>query len=266
MNHRFATQLIMVGMQIDFAYRFRMLLWMSQSVIWCLIFPFLWLASYGGQDQIAGFTRSDIITYFIGIIVLEYIVESYVNVDVRNFVHDGRLTAILLKPVNMVTYFFYNQIGFRFTRAAIFIITLSVVFLLYPHVLSFPTHLSTYPLFFVGILLANLIAFNIKFMLGCIAFWVEETAGIDIFYWFISYIFVGWVGPIDFFPLWFQHLSALLPFQYILYFPLSIFLEQQSLFEIGKGLVFAGAWCVLLVIARRFLFARAIQRYNAVGG
>jgi ABC-2 type transport system permease protein len=141
----------------------------------------------------------------------------------------------------------------------------AVVITVFHFPFTLPQHLYTIPLLFLSILFGNLIAFNLKMIVSCAAFWLEEAHPVRVVYWIMSNVFMGWVGPLVLFPHWFQILSALLPWQYTLYTPVMIYMEVFNMHATLQSLLGAAIWLVIVTIARRIVLAKSLRHFNAVG-
>ncbi len=257
--------LLKTSVKIDMHYRFRVLIWMAMSAIWVMVYPVVWLAVYGDRTELSGFSRSDLLTYFIGILVMEYLAQSYVDEDMHEEIREGKISALLLKPVHFVRYFFFVHIGYKLLPLGVYavLITLGVSVLDIPF--SLPTQWYTLPVFACTVVIGHLIAYNLKMILACAAFWIEEAEPLRVLYWIVCNLFMGWMGPLVFFPLWFQQLSTHLPWQYTAYFPIMIFLENVTVGAMTYGIAVSVVWLGIAVAVRHVVVRYSIRRYNAVG-
>ena len=64
---------------------------------------------------------------------------------------------------------------------------------------------------------------------------------------------------------WVVVLKAL-PFQYLAYFPATVFLGKVEGTDLVYGLLFELAWVVTFFILARWLYSRGLRRYSAYGG
>lgn len=257
--------LITTSLKIDMTYRFRVFIWMCSGFSWVIVYPNVWLAIYGSRTVIDGLTRTDLLTYFIGILVMEYMLQSYVEEDLHEQIRDGKISAILLKPIDFVRYFYFLHTGYRLVPATVYVLlaTFAIVFFHVP--VTLPHHWVTVPLFLTSLALGNLIAFNLKMIVSVAAFWIEEAEPVRVIYWIVSSTFMGWVGPIVLFPHWFQKLSAAIPWQYTLYFPVVVFMEVVKGRQALTGLGIAAVWLLAIVLIRRWAVRKSLQHFNAVG-
>lgn len=246
-------------------YRFRVLIWMAMSAIWVFVYPVIWIAVYGDRNELFGFARADLLTYFVGILVMEYLAQSYVDEDLHEEIREGKISALLLKPVSFVRYFFFVHIGYKIVPLLVYAVLISGAVFIFRVPFSAPAHWYTVPLFAASVVIGHLIAYNLKMILACAAFWIEEAEPLRVLYWIVCNLFMGWMGPLVFFPLWFQQLSTHLPWQYTAYFPIMVFLENVTKNQITYGIAVSVVWLVIAVILRSITVRHAIRRYNAVG-
>ncbi|HLD21415.1 MAG TPA: ABC-2 family transporter protein [Patescibacteria group bacterium] len=266
MKESLAGILIRTGIQYDFIYPFRSLIWTLNSVVYIVVFPFIWLTVYNDQEVLFGYSREGIITYFVLLLMVEYLVMSFIDEEMNYDIREGKISNILLKPVNITQWYFYDQFGFRIMRIVLFAL-LYIVLTTFFHLPFFvPTHWYTIPFVLVSIIFGNLLAFQYKMILGCISFWIEEAYAIRLIVTMFTTILTGFIAPLVFLPLMVQHISVFLPFQYMLYFPLAIYLETLSIPTIIGGLSIACIWLILLWYIRSLVLQKSIRHYNAIGG
>ena len=72
--------------------------------------------------------------------------------------------------------------------------------------------------------------------------------------------------PLSFYPLWFQKLSTVLPFQASVYLPTQIFLGRISGREAVHTLLLQVVWVVILWFLAKILFRFAVRKVTIQGG
>ena len=76
----------------------------------------------------------------------------------------------------------------------------------------------------------------------------------------------GVVVPFTFFPEWFQQIMNWLPFQYISYVPVTIYLGKRQGAALNEALLIQLAWAVGLFVAGRLVWARSVRNVVVQGG
>jgi len=97
-------------------------------------------------------------------------------------------------------------------------------------------------LFGVALAAAVLLQFLTFESLNLLAFWVENTYGLRFTMRVIMEVAGGAIIPLSFFPGLLQKVFALLPFPYLVYFPMRIYLNKIEFTEILPELVRAAVW------------------------
>jgi len=72
--------------------------------------------------------------------------------------------------------------------------------------------------------------------------------------------------PLSFFPGWLVNFLNFLPFKYLYYFPVAIFLGQVSLNEAVFGVAVSFAWLVVLYLSYKIIWFFGLRHYNVFGG
>jgi ABC-2 type transport system permease protein len=100
-------------------------------------------------------------------------------------------------------------------------------------------------------------------MLG---FWFLEVTSLLYVINTLAFFVSGQMFPLDLLgPTWGGVLKAL-PFQYLAYFPASVFLGKVQGADLWRGLLTALVWVVAFVAMARLLFRAGVRRYSAFGG
>lgn len=247
------------------AYRARMLIWALVDASYIFVFPFLWLAIYGSREEVAGFDRQEIVTYYLVLLLMSATVNTYLDYVTIEKIRDGEASKYLTKPIN---FFFYEYIvGFPYNAVKLFFILL-FFFIASPWLKQyfvFPSsvlHLLSIALVFAA---ANIMRSVWEFIVGMSAFWLEEAGSVRNVNHAAILLFAGELAPLAFFPLWFQETSAYLPFRYFVSFPIDVYLQRVDGFGILTGVVGMLAWTAVFAIIAMVVWRRGVRRYTAVG-
>lgn len=232
-----------------------------------LIF-FLWSSVFSDPTRIVfGYDQAKILTYVFGILILRAVVFSSRTVDVAGEIASGDLTNYLLKPINYFRYWFTRDLSSKALNLAFALVEGTILFL----ILRPPFFLQTDPmilLFFVSALvMAVLIYFSLLFLTSMITFWAPSSG------WPVQFLFIaivteflsGAVFPLDVMPALFQKIVHFLPFQYLLFFPLQIYLGKLNSSTMLSGVIIALVWTLILIMAVNWVWKKGIKNYAAEG-
>lgn len=252
----------------EFAYRLNFIMWRVRNVAQIFLVFFLWSSVFAGQRQeLFGYNRDKILTYVFGILILRAIVLSARAVDVASEISSGDITNLLLKPINYFRYWFTRDISSKALNLVFAAVEATLLFF----ILKPPFFVQTNPLnivlFIVAILLAVAIFFHLLFLVNMIAFWVPEAgwAGQFLFIVIFSEFLSGGVFPIDILPQVLQNIIYALPFPYLLFFPLQVYLGKLSTMTMLQGLAVSFVWLLILVFTVNYVWSKGIKKYEAVG-
>jgi ABC-2 type transport system permease protein len=98
-----------------------------------------------------------------------------------------------------------------------------------------------------------------------LSFWIENTYGIRFTIRVIMEVLAGAIIPLSFFPGVLQKIFLLLPFQFLIYLPMKIYLGKISLSQIPFEILREGGWIVGFGILNLFIWKRGIRQYVAQG-
>ena len=76
----------------------------------------------------------------------------------------------------------------------------------------------------------------------------------------------GVMIPFTFFPEWFQSIAARLPFQYIGYVPVTIYLGKREGGALAEALLTQAAWSLVLFLLARWFWNRSVRHVTLQGG
>ncbi len=248
-----------------FTYRLNFAMWRFRVVLQLLTVYFLWSTLLMGRTSIFGYTTSQMLTYVLGTSFISSIVLSTRTFQIGEQINDGTLSNFLIKPISYIIYWFAYDLGDKAMNIFFSIIELTLILFIFRP----PLFLQANPLFlFLGLLatfLAVLLYFFFGFLLGLLGFWSNETWGPRFIFFIIINFFAGSLFPLDILPKGVFKVLELLPFPYLLYFPLKIYLGQLPLSAIIQGLFVSTLWVGVLYLSSRFIWLKGLKLYGAEG-
>jgi len=236
----------------------------------CVIFPLLaivllWNTVYEGVELIEGFTLSMMITYYILAALIGDFVAVVPWMDITSDVRNGTLSNHLLRPINYRIYNFCVKMASNASYSFIVLGLIIAFILLFARDHFLLPGWGYFFLFLVSLCFSIILGFQITYLLSLSAFWTKENTGLLYFTNFCIPILAGSILPLDLFPAVIYDVLHYLPFAYLVYFPISIFLEKVSLIDIGRGLIIQGMWIVVAHFVGEWIWRMGIREYEAVG-
>ncbi len=206
-----------------------------------------------------GYDRKALIWYIVISEFITYAASRFYK-KISDMVKDGSIANLLIKPMNFLIYVFFEQsadiikIGIN-AVAAIVLGTL----------MAGPIKLSTAQiiLFLIACILSFLISNGIQFIVGLVAFYIEETKSVYFVVQKIQFLLV--FVPIDFYSGAIQKLLLLSPTTHMIYAPCLIFTR----FDVNTALASIAMQVITLVIttlATIILYRKGVRKINVNGG
>lgn len=227
----------------------------------------LWRGLYAGQQEVAGVTHDQAVTYAVIAALL-----TYLRVGNRAWARDAtvqhiRLGTVLywfLWPMRPAVYHALRGAG-DLAYALLWVLPAYLICLL-AGAIAAPVDGAASIASGVSFALGQLIVYLIGLLLDLVCFWTLVNEQILQMVAFVQALLSGGFAPLWFFPEWFQVLSLALPFHCIVNVPISIYVGQATgaaiLLLLGQQL----GWCLLLGAVALALWRRAADRLEVQGG
>jgi ABC-2 type transport system permease protein len=124
---------------------------------------------------------------------------------------------------------------------------------------------GTLLMFLLSMGLAALLQFLLFEALSLLAFWVENTYGIRFTMRVIMEVVGGAIIPLSFFPGMLQKVFGFLPFPYLIYLPMRIFLNKIAPGQVSVEFIKEGLWILGLAIVNLVVWKAGIRQYVSMG-
>jgi len=249
-------------------YRATGFIWMLNDIGPAAVSLIFWLAAFQTKPLIGSYSASGMIIYYLGIMSNNNLVDTHPQYHLSDEIKSGVFSNYLTKPFSITVKKIADAISWRIVR----IIFLAPIFLIF--FLLFKSYWENYSLNFVNILsfmislfFAFFLNFFIKMSLGLSSVWFLESGWLFFFYQILASFFSGELIPLDLFPSTFLKLVNLLPFKYMLFFPLSLMLNKiTQLSHIGLGLLIQLIWCLVFYLIYKLVLKKGFKAYDVFGG
>ena len=222
------NSLVKLGFKEAIAYRFHFYVSLITSPLQLLIYYFLWKAifSYSGQEIIKGFTLDGMIAYYALNMIVAFFTWSNVDEWMESAVREGELITVLLKPFKVIYMYFFHIFGVSLLSIILETIPLFLIGVIFFGVKIAPIFFII--MFFISMILALVLSFLISYLVGMTVFWFNRITGIRRVKRVVIIFLSGGMLPLTFFPEIFQKISLYLPFQYMRFIPINIYLESYT--------------------------------------
>ncbi len=250
------------------AYRANFFMEIVSGVLSSLILIFLWMAVYrgAGREAIGGYSLAEMVTYLVGGgLINSFILTTAENPETSQSIQDGSLSNLLVKPMSPYRIWFVRDLSMKSFYLVLGLVGYSVVFLFFrDYLIPLPSraHLACLGL---ALAFAALLQFFLFEFLSLLAFWVENTYGIRFVMRVVMEVAGGAIIPLSLFPGLIEKVFLALPFPFLIYLPMRIYLGKIPLEAIPWELAKEAAWIAGLVAANRAVWRRGLRQYAAMG-
>lgn len=251
----FATQL---------QYRASALIWLLGTVLEPVIYLVIWStvarASGGsvGSYSVAGFAG-----YYLVLMLVNHITFTWIMFEYEFRIRQGMFSPLLLRPIHPIHKDIADNITYKIiTFPALLLAAVGLAFVFHP-VIAPPgwAMLAAVP----AIVLACCIRFFVEWTLAMAAFWTTRIGAINQMY-FVTLLFLsGQMAPLDLMPAPVQLAATVLPFRWMVAYPVELILGRLTPAAALTGLAVQASWLVLSLLLLLVVWRAGVRTYSAVG-
>ena len=254
------------NIQNTLTFRGPLFIWLASGMLALLASVYVWFSANAGQT-IGGYTKDELITYYILVLTISWIVNWMPFYWLKDQIADGSIvTTTLVKPVSLYLQSFFSEAGWRavaiwwgLVGTAIFIALFKSHFILISS-----TGLNLLYLM-ISLLLSILVIFSMSMVMALMAFWFTHVDVFDSFNWVARMLFGGQGIPISFFSGPLRTLANILPFRYTMSFPLEIYFNKLNSQQIFLGFGIELFWILFFILLYKIMLTRGLKTYTAFG-
>lgn len=247
------------------SYRLNFVMWRIRVIFQLLTAYFLWLAILPINGNFLGYTKPLMLTYILGTSLISSIALASRSYEIGDQINNGNLSNFLIKPINYFLYWFSRDMGDKAINILFSISELTIIFILLRPPIFIQTNIFLIVFFLMSAVIALILYFFFNILLGLIGFWSPEVWGPRFIFIILLNFFAGSLFPLDILPKPIFYFLQGLPFTYILYFPLKVYLGQLSQIEIYTGIFISLIWLLTLYWLVRIVWAKGLAIYTAYG-
>jgi ABC-2 type transport system permease protein len=253
-----------VTVAVQLQYRVVLVIWLLWMVLQPVVSLVVWSSvarSRGGQ--VGGYGAADFAAYFIVMMLVNHATFTWIMEIFEWRIRVGQFSPMLLRPVHPIHVDIADNITYKALTAVVLVpaaVGLALAFrpALHPAPWSL---LALVP----ALVLAFLLRFVVEWTLALAAFWTTRVAAVNQLYFAVQLFLSGQVAPLSLFPGPVQVLATVLPFRWMVAFPVQLALGQLTPHEALSGYAAQGAWLALGLALLAWTWRRGLRRYAAVG-
>lgn len=249
-------------------YRVNFFMEIVSGIFSSLIVIFLWMAvyRYSHREVIGGYSLSEMVTYLLGAgLINSFILTTAENPETSQNIQDGSLSAYLVKPLSPYGIWMARDFGTKSFFFFLGLIGYLIVGIFFKEFLIPFSNEKYLLLFLISLVLAALLQFLFFEALSLLSFWIENTYGLRFTMRVIMEVVGGAIIPLSFFPEILQKIFYLLPFSFLIYFPMKLYLGKIPLDQVASLFIKEGLWIAGLGFLNFAILKKGIRQYVSMG-
>lgn len=246
-------------------YRGDVLVYTATSFVLPVILMQVWIAVFearNGNTQ----QQSYIISYFYIQTLVNVLVGAWHGPFLSRRIREGEISQNLLKPFPYIFYWICQNLSEKIWKVLLSLPLIGILFIFYHKYISILS-ITALLFFLISIIFALCINFLIEYIIALSSFWFSNTQALLEFNEMLFFVTSGRLFPLTFLsaliPLKFINL---LPYKYIISFPIEILLNNLSVYDLLNGIASQLLWIMLLYFTYRILWIRGLKVYGGYGG
>lgn len=246
-------------------YRMNFFLGRLRNIVILFLLYYVWTELTERSQTFAGFSQETLLTYVFGIHLLRPLIFGRQLRTIASEINDGIFSKYLTMPVSYFWYNYFRELG---DRVMLFLFA-SFEFFVFIHLLKVDLFIQTNPtilfMFVISIFLAHFLFYCLFYLANLMAFWSREAMGpLFLFEWTTEFA-SGAYFPLTILPMvWFSFLAAL-PFMYLMFIPMEIYLGRMPMSEVYSNITLQTMWIFFVSILLVFVWKKGLRRYSGEG-
>lgn len=224
---------------------------------------FIWSAA-AKEKPISGLNGGEFIAYYLILILVNQLTYAQANWTVGDVIRTGILNTWLLRPVPAIYHTLASEAAGKVVTL-VFVIPVACLLslILHPELHTSPGNSG---LALLALLLAWALRFLWGYWLALLAFWTTRADALLSLQDTLVFLLSGIVAPVPVLPAALQTFARVLPFRYMVGFPVELLVYSYSPTEILYGFAWQIGWLAIALMLTRILWKQGLRNYTAIGG
>lgn len=247
----------------QFAYRASLYMQILGSIIWVYIQVCIWQALLRTGNAVEQ-TVEDLVTYTVVAFLINQITSNNTAHALAAKVKSGSIAIDLIRPFPLKWYLFYQQLSEN-AFSLIFVGTPITLLSLLLWGVRMPGMLD---LFFglISIILAVFLVFSFQYAIGLLVFWLKDVTYTRMITGGIVELFSGSMIPLWFYPEAFRQVCMVLPFRFMVFEPISVFLGEYDVMGCIRVIAIQFFWTLVLTVVGELIWKKVQKNITVQGG
>jgi ABC-2 type transport system permease protein len=228
-----------------------------------LVYLFVWSAA-AGEGDVGGLTRGELVGYYMVLILVNQLTFSTNNWTVGDGIRYGRMNLLLLRPMSPLYDALSSEVAVKVVFMTFAVPLAAVLALILRPAL--PVTLGQGLLFAPALALAWALRFLWGYWLALLSFWATRADALLSVQESLIFLIGGQVAPTVLLPPAIKQAAVVLPFRYMVAFPVEVLAGQLRPAQVAVGFALQAGWLAVALLLFVALWRAGLRRYSAVGG
>lgn len=233
--------------------------WMIPPLIYLLVW-----STAAGEETLVGMNRGEFVAYYLILILVNQFTYPQTNWTVGDMIRGGDLNIWLLRPLPYLYQVFSTELAGKVVFMA-FVVPVSALLavVLRPELNASVLEVL---LFLLALVMSWWLRFLWGYALALLAFWATRADALLALQDSMVFMLSGIMAPLALLPGGLQQAAMVLPFRYMVGFPVEVLMGQVSGAALWNGFGIQVVWLTAAILGCRWIWQAGIKRYSAVGG
>ncbi len=246
-------------------YRFTIMAYRVGEIFEVLFLILMWTAIYRDHSSVNGYTLEQMITYVLVGNMVRVLTRNFLEEHIGMEIKNGTLSLFLVKPMSYLRYCMVRESGRVVLPGLVSVASQVVVIFFFLNRFLSPSSVAHLAVAIAMIFLSFILELLLSFLVGLVALWTDEVAGLYSTIERVRKFLAGGYFPISLLPPMYGTVSFFLPFAYSFFLPTQLYLGKVTWQKGIQGLGIQLIWIMLLYIIIRLVWRRGIRRYEGIG-
>ncbi len=236
--------------------------------LWGLMLVLAYIAFYRTDPDVFPMTLSQTVSYmWLQQVLLILFSVVFSDEEIESSVESGSVAYELIRPADLYGRWFTRACATRASITAFRLpLLVAVLFLPPPFNMSLPSDFFQFVFFILSMALALGVTCSFTMLMYVSMFYTTSYRGVRVLLIAATSFFTGAVIPFPFFPAPVRAVLEALPFAAMQNMPLRIYSGNIAGADAVKGVIFQVVWLIILVLAGKIAFNRAMSKVTIQGG
>lgn len=261
---RVLRRMVVIDLSTALIYRAEFVMFMISTVLGPAISLMIWRAALANGAALP-VDAEYLTTYFVLLGVVSMLTSSWASGFLAQGIRLGRISRWIVRPGSTHLNTIANNLSEKLIKVVPLAPMIAILWWAFRDSVALPSHPATWLLFTVSVVAAAVMVFALDIIVGSLAFWIDDTGGIDWARELVASVLRGQVVPLALMPAWAQGPIDLQPFRFTLSFSLELLIGELSTGDVVVGMALQLLYPALTVLGAVWLWRRGLRAYAAVG-